>query len=103
MTHFGFKPIDKLDDVRVVEALEHRQLVEDHTFVAPDILLQNDFDSNPARWAVCLSNNAIGACAQRAPEAVLGPGAGLVSTTLYQRERWRYRYTLLLVALGLPM
>jgi hypothetical protein len=45
--------------VRVLEALEHIQLVEDHALIAPDNLLQDDLDGDAPIGAVCLPDDAI--------------------------------------------
>lgn len=60
-THSRLEPVNELDDVRVLETLEHIQLVEDHALVAPHVLLQDDLDSNPAIRALGLPDDAIGA------------------------------------------
>jgi hypothetical protein len=44
ISHSGLEPIKELDDVWVLEALEHLQLVVDHLVVAFDVLLQDDLD-----------------------------------------------------------
>lgn len=73
-TYPRFEPILKLDDMRVVEALEHLQLVEDHALVAPDVLLQDDLDGNSlAIGPICLSDNPIGPRAEGPPKTILGP------------------------------
>ena len=56
----------------VLQALEHVQLVEHHLLVAPDVLLEDDLDGHPAIGALGLSDNAIGAGAERATEAIPG-------------------------------
>lgn len=57
----------------MLQALEHVELVVDHLFVALDILFQDDLHSNLAVWAVGLSDNSIGTCAECSSEAVFGP------------------------------
>jgi hypothetical protein len=64
------KPVVELDDVRVLHALQHLQLVIHHLLVATDVLLQDDLDSDLAFRAVGLADDAIGAGAQRLSEAV---------------------------------
>ena len=82
MTYPRLEPVDKLDDVRVLEALEHVQLVHDHALISPHDLLQDDLDGDATIRALGLPHDAICTGTQGAPEAVLG---------------------LLIVALGLPM
>jgi hypothetical protein len=60
----------ELDNVRVLHALEHLQLVVHHLLIAPNILLQNDLDGDLALGAVGLPDNAIGAGTQCLAEAV---------------------------------
>ena len=54
----------------MLQALKEVQLVEDHLLVAPDVLLEDDLDSDPAVRALGLSDDAIGAGAERATEPV---------------------------------
>lgn len=56
------EPVNKLDNVRMMEALEHVKLIVYHPLIALDILLQDDLDSNLASWAVSLAYNAVRAC-----------------------------------------
>lgn len=56
----------------VLQALKHVELVIDHPLVALDVLLQDDLDSDLALWAIGLSDDAIGACAERPTEAIFG-------------------------------
>jgi len=72
--YLGLEPVDELDNVRVLEALEHVELVKHHALVAADVPLQDDLDGDAAVRAVGLPDDAIGACAEGAPEAVLGSG-----------------------------
>jgi hypothetical protein len=44
VSHSGLEPIKELDNVGVLEALEHLQFVVDHLVVAFDVLLQDDLD-----------------------------------------------------------
>ena len=44
VSHPGLEPIKELDNVRVLEALEHLQLVVDHLVIALYVLLQDDLD-----------------------------------------------------------
>lgn len=73
-THPRLEPVHKFDDMGVLQALKHVKLVVDHPLVALDILLQDDLDSDLAFWAVGLSDNSIGTCAECSSEAVFGPG-----------------------------
>lgn len=59
--------------MRVLETLEHVQLIEDHALIAPDDLLQDDLDGDAAVGPLSLPDNAICAGTQGAPKAVLGP------------------------------
>lgn len=60
-TYLGFEPVDEVDNVRVVESLQHFELIVDHLFITPDILLQDDFDGNLLSAGFRLADNAIGA------------------------------------------
>ena len=81
-TYSRLEPVDKLDNVRVLESLQHLQLVKHHALVAADVLLQDDLDGDAAVGAIGLPDDAIGARAQGAPEPVLGPRSQQqVSTT----------------------
>lgn len=73
------EPVHKLDNVRVLQALEHVQLVKDHLLIPPDHLLQDDLDRDATLGAVCLSDDAVCAGAERAPKPVLGSVLGSVS------------------------
>ena len=74
MTYSRLEPVAELDDVGVLEALEHVELVENHALVPLDVLLQDDLDGDAAVGAIGLAHDAIGAGTQGAPKAVLGPG-----------------------------
>jgi hypothetical protein len=84
------EPVHKLDNVRVVEALQHVQLVKDHALIAPDDLLQDDLDGDPAVGALSLPDDAIRAGTQGAPKPVLGPGSRRVSSMFCKRGEWWY-------------
>lgn len=58
----------------MLQALKHVKFVVNHSLVALHILLEDDLYSHLARWAVCLSNDAIGACAKRSAESIFGSG-----------------------------
>lgn len=66
------EPIDKLDNMWVLQPLEHVELVVNHLLVAFDILFQDDLDGHLARRTVCLTNNSIGARAKCPTESVFG-------------------------------
>lgn len=70
-THSGLEPIDELDDVRMLQPLQHGKLVIDHLLIAFDVLFQDDFDGNLASRAIRLANDAISASAKSASELVL--------------------------------
>lgn len=70
-THLGFEPIHEMDDVGVVERLQHLQFIVNHLLVAADVLLQNDLHGDlSGRRAFGLADNPIGASTQGAPELV---------------------------------
>jgi hypothetical protein len=58
--------------VLVLEALEHVQLIVHHALVALDILLEDNLDGHLAFGRVGLSDDAVGAGAERSTEPVLG-------------------------------
>jgi hypothetical protein len=68
----------ELDNVRVLHALQHLELVIDHLLVSANILLQDDLDGDLALGAVGLSDDAICTSTQRLSEAV-SRSAGRVS------------------------
>lgn len=70
-THSRLEPVDKLDDMRVLQSLQHGKLVIDHLLVAFDILLQDNLDSNLASRAVRLTNDTIGTSTEGASEPIL--------------------------------
>ena len=49
----------KLDNVRVLHALQHLQLVVDHLLVSADILLQDNLDGDLALGTVSLPDNTV--------------------------------------------
>jgi hypothetical protein len=59
--------------VRVLETPEHVQFVEDHALIAPDNLLQNDLDRDPAIGTFRLPDDAICASTEGAPKTVFRP------------------------------
>ncbi len=58
--------------MRVLKPLEEVELVQDHLLITPDILLQDNLDSYPAIGTIGLPDDAIGTCAERPTETVLG-------------------------------
>jgi hypothetical protein len=60
----------ELDNVRVLHALQHLQLIVYHLLVSADVLLQDDFDGDLALGAVSLADDTICAGSQRLSEAV---------------------------------
>lgn len=62
-THSRLKPVNKLDNVRVLESLEHIQLVVHHALVALDIFLEDNLNSHLAVRAVRLPDDTVCACA----------------------------------------
>jgi hypothetical protein len=60
----------ELDNVRVLHALQHFQLIVDHLLIAPHVLLEDDLDGHLSLRAVGLAHNAIGASAERLAELV---------------------------------
>lgn len=70
LPHPRLEPVVEFDDVRVLQALQHLQLVVHHLLVAPHILLEDDLDRDLALRTVGLADNAICARAQRLAEAV---------------------------------
>lgn len=69
-TNPRFEPVNKLDNVRVSQSLQHVELVVHHLLVAFDILLQNDLDGDLASRPLGLANDAIGAGAESATKPV---------------------------------
>ena len=65
------EPVDELDDVRVLQALEHVQLIEDHALVSLHILLEDDLDSHPTGGALGLPDDAVGTRAEGLAKAIL--------------------------------
>jgi hypothetical protein len=67
------EPVNELDDVWVLQSLQHVELVVNHLLVAFDVLLQNDLDGDLAGRALGLTNDAIGTSAEGATEPVFSP------------------------------
>lgn len=78
---FRLEPVVKLDNVRVVEGLQHLELVVHYLVVALDVLLQDDLDGHLAVRGLCLSHDAICACTQRPAQLILAPARGLARVT----------------------
>ena len=70
-THPRLEPIAKANNMRVLQLLQHGQLIIDHLFIALDVLFQYDLDSDLPFRTVRLANDAICSCAQRLPETIL--------------------------------
>ncbi len=59
--------------MRMLQTLEHIQLIQHHALVALNVLLEYDLDGNTAHGAICFSHDAIRSCAEGATESILGP------------------------------
>lgn len=68
--HSRLEPIVEFDNVRVLHALQHLELVVHHLLVSAHILLQYDLDRDLALGAVSLSDDTVCAGAQRLSEAI---------------------------------
>lgn len=44
VAHLGLKPVNKRDNMRMLELLQHLQLIVDHAFIAADIFFEDDFN-----------------------------------------------------------
>jgi hypothetical protein len=75
----------ELDNVRVLHALQHLQLIVDHLLVSADVLLQDDLDSDLALGAVGLADDTVCAGSQRLSEAVSRPAGEVSALPLYAR------------------
>jgi hypothetical protein len=75
----------ELDDVRVLHALQHLQLVVDHLLVSADVLLQDDLDRDLALGTVGLADDSICAGSQRLSEAVSRPAGEVSALQWYAR------------------
>jgi hypothetical protein len=77
-THLGLEPIHKGDNVRVLELLQHLQLVVDHALIPADILLQDNLDRNfLAITGFRLAHNSVCTCTERTAELVKRPNRGI--------------------------
>lgn len=59
-----------MNDVGVVERLQHLQLVVDHALVSADIFLQDDFDGDLAGAGIGLANNTVRASTEGSSKLV---------------------------------
>lgn len=65
------EPVDEVDNVRVVQRLQHLQFIVDHLLIPLHILLEDDLDGNFSRAAVGFTDNAICTRAEGPSESVL--------------------------------
>ena len=72
-TDSRLEPIHEAHNVRMLEILEHVQLIVYHALVALDILLEDDLDGHLPRRPFGLSHDTIGPRAERATESVFRP------------------------------
>ena len=75
----GLKPVDELDNVGVLEPLEHLELVVYHLLVPLDILLEDDLDGDLAGRALGLADDTVGTGAEGSTESVFGSAVRLLS------------------------
>lgn len=68
-----FEPVNKFDDVRMLEHSQHANLIIQHVLVALEFLLQNDLDGDLARWAIGLPNHAVRARPEGPAKAIICP------------------------------
>ena len=59
--------------MRMLELLEHLELVVDHLLVTLDISLQDNLDGHLARGAISLTNDTICSSTESSTESVFGP------------------------------
>jgi hypothetical protein len=91
----------KLDNVWVLHALQHLQLIVHHLLISLDILLQDDFDSDLALGAVGLAHDAVCAGAQCLSEAV--SGSAIVVSACEEVCAPHGKYGLAVIAVGLAV
>ena len=87
------EPIDKANDMGMVQPLEHLQLVIHHLLVALHVLLQDNLDGDLARGAVGLPDDAIGTSTQSPTEFVSAskPFASVAAlTSSHLAESWAH-------------
>jgi hypothetical protein len=70
--HPRLEPVVELDNVRMLHALQHFQLIVHHLLVSSHVLLQDDLDGDLALGAVGLPDDAICTGAQCLSKAVAG-------------------------------
>lgn len=70
VTYPRFEPVNELDNVRMLQPLQHVEFVVDHLLVSLDILLQDDLDGDFARRPFGLPYDAIGTSAECATESI---------------------------------
>lgn len=73
VSYLGLKPVVEANNVRVLQALQHFELIVDHLLIAPDVFLQDDLDGNAAVRAVGLADNSICTGTQSLAESIPGP------------------------------
>lgn len=73
ISYSRLEPIDKLDNMWVLHALQHLEFVVNHLLIALDILLEDNLDGDLSRRAIGLSDDSICAGSQRSPKSILGP------------------------------
>ena len=54
-----------MDNVGMIQFLQHPQLIVNHLFVASNIFLQDNLNGDLARAGVCFAHDTIRPCAQR--------------------------------------
>lgn len=87
MAYPRFEPVDELDNVWVVKFLQQFKLVMNHALIALYVLLQNDFDSDLARRAICLTNDTIGSSTEGAAESVFGSADGKLEVRGWSKSK----------------
>jgi len=92
------EPVLELDNVRVLQALEHLQLVVHHAFIALHILLEDNLDGHLAVRRLGFPDNTVSTGAERSTEPVFGPTDLLDMVPSRGQAR-----VLLIVALGLAV
>lgn len=71
VTYPRLEPVVKLDDVRVMKALQHCKFIINHLLIAFDILFQNNFHRDLSRGRICFANNSIGPSTKCPSETIL--------------------------------
>ena len=69
----------ELDNVRVLHALQHLELIVDHLLVSANILLQDDLDRDLALRTVGFPDDTICASTQCLSKAVSGSAIGVLA------------------------